>query len=517
MSDLPALSFAAAGLAAAFAYQREKQLLWAGIAGAAYVAALLIHPLFIYLAPLYLAVPFVPRPSGRDEVPHASQPRRFLAVFVAVGLGLTILVLAGVDRRAFFTWVLGQNLETASTVRPKTLSTNWRLLVQYLQHRPALVILAGLGAVALWRKPAHRIGLALATGWLLLTLAVLLFWSPIWLHYLLLIAVPLIVVAGGGVGSLADWFSSLEHPKRKGATFGFILGFLMVLSLFWFSLGAWREDAPHLNEDPVWSQEQRMARAFLRGASDPQDYIVTDDPLLAFAADRLVPPTLTEASYRQIHLGYLTSGDLVASSIRHESPVVLFATGRLEELPSFERWVSAVSPGERQDFGPLRAYKLPHSNREWTSVDAVLGGSIGLEGYALSSETIAPGDSLSVTLHWRANDRIDGDYHVFVHLVDREGRMVAQHDGPALLGAYPTSQWAEGLLLPDPHLLEIPQDLPPEDYTMTVGMYRWPSLERLPALKKRGERWPHDVVVLGDVRIAPSAHEVCGERTGGGS
>ena len=64
---------------------------------------------------------------------------------------------------------------------------------------------------------------------------------------------------------------------------------------------------------------------------------MTDTALLAFAAGRLVPPALTEASYRQIRLGYLTSENVVESVLRHQVQAVLFATGRLALLPSLEQ------------------------------------------------------------------------------------------------------------------------------------------------------------------------------------
>lgn len=244
-----------------------------------------------------------------------------------------------------------------------------------------------------------------------------------------------------------------------------------------------------------------MARAFLQRASAPDDLIVTDDPLSAFAAGRLVPPTLTEASYRHIYLGYLTAADLVVSTLRYKAPIVLFATGRLDELPSFERWVRVTSEGRRRDFGRLRAYELNLPDHARQTVYSRLGDAITLEAYALSSEEVRPGDLLTTTLFWRRKGQVSEDYHVFVHLVDEDDHMEGQHDGLPLLGAYPTSEWAQDLLLPDPHPLAIDPETPPGDYRLVAGMYRWPAVERLPAYRDGGKRWRDDLVVLTEVGV----------------
>jgi hypothetical protein len=45
----------------------------------------------------------------------------------------------------------------------------------------------------------------------------------------------------------------------------------------------------------------------------------------------------------------------------------------------------------------------------------------------------------------------------------------------------------------DTHTVVLPADLPPGQYTLAFGMYRWPSLERL-ALRDGETRLADDVV-----------------------
>jgi len=107
---------------------------------------------------------------------------------------------------------------------------------------------------------------------------------------------------------------------------------------------------------------------------------------------------------------------------------------------------------------------------------ADFGGQIELLGYDTARQ---PGE-LAVTLHWRALRPPAQDYAVFVHLLDAEGRIVAQHDGQPQNGAYPTSVWDTGEVVADEHVLDLPADLPAGSYRLRVGCYLPGSGDRLP-------------------------------------
>ncbi len=103
-------------------------------------------------------------------------------------------------------------------------------------------------------------------------------------------------------------------------------------------------------------------------------------------------------------------------------------------------------------------------------------GQIELLGYDTARQ---PG-KLSVTLHWRALLPPAQDYAVFVHLLDAEGGIVAQHDGQPQNGAYPTSVWDTGEVIADEHVLDLPADLPAGGYRLRVGWYLPATGDRLP-------------------------------------
>ena len=53
----------------------------------------------------------------------------------------------------------------------------------------------------------------------------------------------------------------------------------------------------------------------------------------------------------------------------------------------------------------------------------------------------------------------------------------------------------------DERVLTVPEGIGPGTYRLLVGMYRWPSLDRLPALRSDGSRWPDDRILLTEIDI----------------
>jgi hypothetical protein len=134
-------------------------------------------------------------------------------------------------------------------------------------------------------------------------------------------------------------------------------------------------------------------------------------------------------------------------------------------------------------------------------LDVQLGEHVRLLGYRLSSDTISEGDGLTVTLFWQSDGRLTEGYHVFVHLLNEEGQMVAQHDGEPVGSERPTWDWRDREVIQDEHTLVIESDSPAGTYTLSTGLYDAATGLRLPAVGPNGERLPDDRVVLQDMRV----------------
>jgi hypothetical protein len=118
----------------------------------------------------------------------------------------------------------------------------------------------------------------------------------------------------------------------------------------------------------------------------------------------------------------------------------------------------------------LISYEVPKC-----SVNATFADNIMLNGYDLQYED----DELTVTLHWKAAEKVSRDYTIFVHLLSPKGDLIAQHDSPPRL---PSRLWIPGIQVIDSHVLSLPAKESIDDYQIRVGLYHWPELERVPVL-----------------------------------
>jgi hypothetical protein len=134
------------------------------------------------------------------------------------------------------------------------------------------------------------------------------------------------------------------------------------------------------------------------------------------------------------------------------------------------------------------------------SLDYNLGDEVALLSCGLSETTLEPGDVLSLSLRYQGLTHILRSYSVFVHLVDAEGRMWAQHDGAPLNGLHPTTHWVEGEIISDVRELALPQDMPEGRYQLQMGMYLPGTMEHLPVLGPEGEPLG-EAAILGYVKV----------------
>jgi hypothetical protein len=137
---------------------------------------------------------------------------------------------------------------------------------------------------------------------------------------------------------------------------------------------------------------------------------------------------------------------------------------------------------------------------------ATLGGVARLIGRSLGAETVAPGDTVNLVLHWQALAPIDGSYTVFAHLLGdynpaTDGPVWAGHDGQPNAGHYPTAVWQPGEIILDVHPLAIPADTPPGSYQLEAGLYLLETMERLSAADAAGQPLPDNAVLLGTLEV----------------
>lgn len=133
---------------------------------------------------------------------------------------------------------------------------------------------------------------------------------------------------------------------------------------------------------------------------------------------------------------------------------------------------------------------------ESTPVSANFGPNIQLHSYDLNSE---PG-AVNVTLYWQTIAQPTTGWFVFVHLVDEAGEIVTQRDLVPADGLRPTTGWRATEIITDPHLLTVPPNLPPGQYTIHVGLFEPDSLVR-PFVTQNNQPLPDNQIILTEITL----------------
>ncbi len=114
---------------------------------------------------------------------------------------------------------------------------------------------------------------------------------------------------------------------------------------------------------------------------------------------------------------------------------------------------------------------------------------ITLKGYDVAP--VQAGENLSLTLYWQEERPVPLDYSIFIHLVDANGKMLAQQDGAPQNGNAPTSWWRPAQLVKDVHALPVPEELRGK-YWIELGVYDSATGQRLAVFDGEGRRQPND-------------------------
>ncbi|MDW8072598.1 MAG: hypothetical protein RMK79_14145, partial [Anaerolineae bacterium] len=120
------------------------------------------------------------------------------------------------------------------------------------------------------------------------------------------------------------------------------------------------------------------------------------------------------------------------------------------------------------------------------AVGANFANQMALLGYDLLLPD-ATRASPEVVLYWRALAPMEIHYTTFVHVLDREGRVVAQVDHVPGNGAFPTTGWLPGEVIADRFVISAAPDQLASASQLEVGVYDLDTLERLPVLDLTGK------------------------------
>jgi hypothetical protein len=113
---------------------------------------------------------------------------------------------------------------------------------------------------------------------------------------------------------------------------------------------------------------------------------------------------------------------------------------------------------------------------------------VELLGYDLEETSLRPGNTLHLTLYWRALAEMDKSYTVFTHLLDSDSRIWGQKDSVPGDGTLPTTSWVAGEIITDRYEIAVHPDAQPGRYVLEIGFYDADTGQRLPVVNQEGQR-----------------------------
>jgi hypothetical protein len=112
---------------------------------------------------------------------------------------------------------------------------------------------------------------------------------------------------------------------------------------------------------------------------------------------------------------------------------------------------------------------------------ADFGGMARLIGYTLQRQD----QQFTIDWYWQRGQQVDHPYVVFNHVLDAQGQIVAQQDGPPQGGQPLMTCWQPDEIYQDRHVIDL-TGVPPGSYVLEMGLYNAQANQRVPVVNADG-------------------------------
>lgn len=209
------------------------------------------------------------------------------------------------------------------------------------------------------------------------------------------------------------------------------------------------------------------------------------------------PTTLWESGKTFCETYVLQIEEWATTPILYQLEIGLFNTETGERLEATNHLGYAQEPpvvglvpvlAKTIEIGPVTPMSIKFDEQiVLTGVDTPLSGE--------------PGQSMDVTLYWKALKTPEAQLITFVHLWQPStSQPVAQDDSIPNEGWFPTEAWRKNIDVSDKHHIDIPFTAKPGVYPIWAGVYRAGDGTRLRAVGPEGP-YVNDLVPIGEITI----------------
>jgi hypothetical protein len=510
--EIPAILPAIIALGAALAYQQRGERRWLVVSAVALALALAIKPMVVAVVPA-VGLALLLRTWGFPVL------LRDLLLYAAVAGAILAVIVVYVGPADLYDQLIRYRVGSREA-EGWSLQDNWDMLWGELQwDQPAFFGLAALGG-ALLSIVRPRVGLPLL-AWGVLSFVLLLLYSPLGIKHAALQLPPSALLAGAGLGAAWDLAvrareTGAARVVRWAALGAAGLAGLVTLAYLAAAPTVLLKDQQAMTDgdmgsDPPYRQETQLIQAL----TTPSDFILVDDPYLAFLNGRKMPPWLVDTSYFRIRSGALTGADVVDHAESFDVRLMLLASDNLRQLKKFADWADeqfvVVKIDERSNRKDRALYLAADADLSAArgavraavpgaiEVDGTLAGQVRVRSYALEQDSVRSGGTVGLTVEWEAVGPIPVDWRQVTFLRDASGQVVDQSERSLGGGSGGTSTWAPGRWVFRSSGLSIPPKTPPGEYTLGVGLYD--SKAKQMARVTAGAGTGSEEVRLGTLRI----------------
>jgi hypothetical protein len=504
LADVPAMSLAVLSLLLALHYWETGRRGGLITAGLVLWASFMLKLLTLFVIPLLVLLVIFRYLGLAARGQNVQRRERWRALVIDLGLLaasllLPTLMLLIYDLPSFYEQVIA-TLWDMRRVYPLDVAQNWRKVFGLLEENWGLSILALYGGLFLLfrrSRPALPVGL-----WLALALLALTNNAPLRPQHLVVLFPPLAILGGVTVGETWHKVAVILKPTACAAKDGGIGGIrptspdrsaersrrsplgrpqpahweirakslagLVLIALYLASLpGLIAANNPQLS--PQKRAKYRDVIRFLSEATQPNDLIITDNQWIVFAADRETPPPLSDTGNGRLKSGHLTSDDLVDLTVAYQPKAILVWGGRfVDNVPSYVEWIENNYQVVRF-YGRKRAVYMPPASPPLPQY--TFGGQILFLGYDPDSVNLPDDSTLTISLYWRALRPVEGDYRIYLKLINGAYHVWGEQDARPFWDGFPTNEWEVDQVIFDPREIPVLSGTPPGSYQLAVSLY----------------------------------------------
>lgn len=150
-----------------------------------------------------------------------------------------------------------------------------------------------------------------------------------------------------------------------------------------------------------------------------------------------------------------------------------------------------------------------------TKVDVGFEDKITLLGYETKGD-IKKGSTVDLTLYFRVDQPVTGDWKVFVHF-EAPGKRRQPFDHYGIGGLYPVQNWKKGEIVRDTVSIQIPADWPEGETQVLIGFFDWGLWTKSEGTRRLKVTKPGDLKSLPDDRLILATWNLAGGASPGGA